>query len=69
MDSYVEPKLNIATQIAKCIGSGHIWLIVWTSSYTTNIKKRRNFTILKPFKLQIIKKYEASSKHLQPKLT
>ena len=30
--SYAEPKMNLTTQIAKCIGSAHLQLIVWTSS-------------------------------------
>ena len=30
--SYAEPKMNLTTQIAKCIGSGHLRLIVWTTS-------------------------------------
>ena len=32
--SYAEPKMNLSTQIAKCIGSAHLRLIVWTSSKT-----------------------------------
>ena len=32
MASYAEPKLNLTTQIAKCIGSGHPRPIVGTSS-------------------------------------
>ena len=30
--SYAEPKMNLTTQIAKCMGSAHLRLIVWTSS-------------------------------------
>jgi len=30
--SYAEPKMNLTTQMAKCIGSAHLRLIVWTSS-------------------------------------
>ena len=29
---YVEPKMNLTTQIAKCIGSAHLRFIVWTTS-------------------------------------
>ena len=32
MASYAEPKMNLTIQIAKCIGSGYLRLIVWTSS-------------------------------------
>jgi len=35
--SYDEPKMNLTTQIAWCIGSAHLRLIVWTSSYLAGI--------------------------------
>jgi len=37
MVSYVEPKMNLTTQIAKCISSAHLRLIVWTSSYSPHL--------------------------------